>query len=104
LVRLVPPYRDRRPTLKTRKVRSYSRQSTALERRVYAALIGRLADARVSAGITQEALDVVLGAADGQVAKWESFARLPSAFMFAIWTTALDMTIDAEVKPKRRRA
>lgn len=43
--------------------------------------------------MTQLELDDRLGVTDGQVAKWESFARLPGAFMLACWCHALDVIL-----------
>lgn len=66
---------------------------TDTERRFYGELITSLAARRRALRITQEALDRQLGVTDGQVAKWESMARLPGAFMMSIWSTALGVKL-----------
>lgn len=62
---------------------------TESEREFYRDLIERLSARRRALGLTQQELDRRLGVADHQVAKWESFARLPGAFMMCCWATAL---------------
>lgn len=59
------------------------------ERRFYADLIRALAVRRRALGISQQQLDRILGVSDHQVAAWESFKRLPGAFMMMCWANAL---------------
>jgi ribosome-binding protein aMBF1 (putative translation factor) len=63
------------------------------ERRFYASFIEQLRVRRRALGISQEELDRRLGVSDHQVAKWESFARLPGAFMMMCWANALGVVI-----------
>lgn len=64
---------------------------TATEKLCYQALILGFIRRRIAKGWTQEQLDVLLGVTDGQVAKWETFMRLPGAFMLSCWASALDL-------------
>ncbi len=59
------------------------------ERQFYGDLIRALAVRRRALGISQQALDRILGVSDHQVAAWESFKRLPGAFMMMCWANAL---------------
>ena len=59
------------------------------ERRFYGDLIRALAVRRRALGISQQQLDRILGVSDHQVAAWESFKRLPGAFMMMCWANAL---------------
>lgn len=74
-------------------VSSYSRIPTEHERQFYGDLIRRLKSRREELGFSQRELDDRLGIADGIVAKWETFARLPSSFMLACWCGALKVTL-----------
>jgi DNA-binding XRE family transcriptional regulator len=75
------------------RLSSYSRVPTEFERQAYEDLIRRLTQWRHRQGLTQEDLDLTLGIAEGSIAKWESFSRLPGAFMFACWAAALKVTL-----------
>lgn len=78
---------------KLKRVSSYSREPSASERAYYAAVIRSLVSARRSKGWTQEQLNDRLGVTPGLVAKWESYAKLPSAFMFMCWAHSLDVRL-----------
>lgn len=90
------------------RVTSYSRVPTAIERIFYGGIIRNLAHRRSTLGLTQEELDQELGVSDGQVAKWESFARLPGAFMFVCWCNRLGLTLQldahAPIEPQQKAA
>lgn len=75
------------------KVSSYSREPSPAEKQAYEDLMRRLIRRRESLRVTQRELDHELGVGDGQVAKWESFARLPSMFMMVCWCQALRVTL-----------
>lgn len=77
------------------RVSSYSRAPTEVERWHYAAMIEQLSDRRQLMQLTQLQLDDMLGVADGLVAKWESFQRLPGAFMLVCWSSALGLSLSA---------
>ena len=62
---------------------------TEIERRFYGDLIRQLAARRRALGVSQQQLDRILGVSDHQVAAWESFKRLPGAFMMMCWATSL---------------
>lgn len=66
---------------------------TEAEREFYRDLIEQLSARRRALGITQQDLDRRLGVADHQVAKWESFHRLPGAFMFMCWAHSLGVRL-----------
>lgn len=66
---------------------------TEAEREFYRDMIEQLSARRRALGITQQDLDRRLGVADHQVAKWESFHRLPGAFMFMCWANALGVRL-----------
>jgi hypothetical protein len=80
----------------TARVTSYSRPASDIERIFYSSLIHRLKARRVMLGLTMEELDHELGVSEGQVAKWESFVRLPGAFMFMCWSNRLGLIINVE--------
>lgn len=56
--------------------------------------IRELAQRRKEMGISQLELDKIIGMADGHVAKWESFARLPTGWMLSCWVEALQCEIE----------
>lgn len=72
---------------------SYSRPASTLERQAFEDIIRRLRTRRESLRVTQSHLEAELGVADGLVAKWETFARLPSAFMLVCWCNSLNVTL-----------
>jgi transcriptional regulator with XRE-family HTH domain len=78
-------------------VSSYSRVPSAIEKIFYGRLVARLQARRVAIGMTQEELDQELGVSEGQVAKWESFARLPGAFMLVCWSNRLGVILSTEI-------
>lgn len=80
----------------TARVTSYSRPASDIERIFYSNLIRRLAARRKALGMTMEELDHELGVSEGQVAKWESFVRLPGAFMFMCWSNRLGLIVNVE--------
>jgi DNA-binding transcriptional regulator YiaG len=71
------------------RLTSRSREPTQEERRFYEGVIIALARRRRQLRKTQAEVDTLLGVTDGQVAKWESFARFPSSFMMFCWASAL---------------
>jgi transcriptional regulator with XRE-family HTH domain len=84
------------PPLDRVRVSSYSRAPTNIERSFYAQLVDTLIARREELRLTQEDLDRMLGVSDGGVAKWESFTRLPGAFMFVCWCQALEVNLRGE--------
>ena len=62
---------------------------SANERAEWRQLVEALAARRRALGMSQNELDARLGLSDGYVAKWESYQRLPGAFMMHCWTCAL---------------
>lgn len=80
------------------RVSSYSRAATSTERTFYGALIAALVARRHELRMTQEDLDFKLQVSEGQVAKWETFSRLPGAFMMVCWSQALDVSLSAVVQ------
>lgn len=71
----------------------YSRATTDIERDFYRQFVNSLVNRRQSMSLTQEALDDLIGVSTGQVAKWETFNRFPSAFLLALWCKALDCNL-----------
>lgn len=67
--------------------------STIEERDFYHALIGELVTARKRRGLSQAALDDVIGISEGCTAKWESLARIPGAFFLMCWCKALGVRL-----------
>jgi transcriptional regulator with XRE-family HTH domain len=86
------------------RVTSYSRVPSPIEQIFYRGVISRLAQRRQQCGLTQEELDQQLGVSEGQVAKWESFARLPGAFMFVCWSNALGLILNIEAEAPEQKA
>jgi transcriptional regulator with XRE-family HTH domain len=84
------------PIERCRVRRVHTREPTDLERTFYAGLVRQLVAARDLRGWSQEDLDQRLGVTDGQVAKWESFRRLPGAFMLMCWAVALGVSVAIE--------
>ena len=78
------------------RVTAYSREATETERSFYGHIVQRLAKRRVELGLTQEELDTQLGVSEGQVAKWESFQRLPGPFLFVCWALELGVSLSVE--------
>lgn len=86
------------------KVSTVSRTASDLERAFYGSLINQLATARRQRSLSQSDLDALLGVSDGMVGKWESFARMPSAFMLMCWLSALNVQLLIGFAPSRRLA
>lgn len=72
---------------------TYSKKASGIERAYYELVIQALINRRRALNLSQEELDQTLGVSEGQVAKWERFDRLPSAFMFACWAQALSLML-----------
>jgi transcriptional regulator with XRE-family HTH domain len=85
------------PIERCRVRRVHTREPSSLERTFYARLVGQLVAARHKAGQSQEDLDATLGVTSGQVAKWESFRRMPGAFMLMCWAQAFGLSLSAEL-------
>jgi DNA-binding transcriptional regulator YiaG len=66
------------------------------ERDYWRELIESLSARRRALGMSQATLDARLGVADHQVAKWESYQRLPGAFMMMCWASSLGVRIVAK--------
>lgn len=75
------------------RVSSYSRPAGEAEKQAYEDLIRRLIARRMAIKVTQAQLDHELGVSEGQVAKWESFSRLPGMFMMVCWCRALRVVL-----------
>lgn len=75
------------------RVSTYSRAPSLIEKDYFHSLIAAFATRRAQLKLTQEELDERLGVSSGQVAKWESFLRLPGAFMLMCWGNALGLQI-----------
>lgn len=88
----------------SQRYQPHSRPVSSIERCFYGELVAELARRRVAIGLTQEQLDQQLGVSEGQIAKWESFARLPGAFMFVCWSNALGVTLTTAVQPQSKAA
>ena len=67
--------------------------STTEERDLYDNLIGQLVAARRRQGLSQAALDDMIGISEGCTAKWESRARIPGAFFLMCWCKALGVRL-----------
>lgn len=89
----MPRHTDTLAPIKRTRVSSYSRTPSQIEQIFYGDMVLRLKHAREDMDMTQAQLDERLNVADGQVAKWESFERLPGAFMMVCWALALDVRI-----------
>ncbi len=88
---------EQAPIDRCRVRRVHTREPSNLERTFYAGLVKQLVAARNTAKMSQEDLDQRLGVTDGQVAKWESFRRLPGAFMLCCWAQAFGLSLSAEL-------
>jgi ribosome-binding protein aMBF1 (putative translation factor) len=73
---------------------------TREERDFYARLIEALIETRKRRGLSQSALDDMIGISEGCTAKWESLVRIPGAFYLMCWCKALGVEI---VIRERRR-
>lgn len=73
-----------------------SRALSVEERDYYRQLISQLVAERKARGLSQAAMDDVLGVSEGMVAKWEAAARLPGAFFLMCWGKALGVRIKIE--------
>jgi hypothetical protein len=82
------------------KVPSYSRAPSELEKIFYQRFVRRLVERRHQLHLTQEELDHIIGVSEGQVARWETFVRLPGAFMMTCWSNALGLIISLEPEQK----
>jgi len=60
-------------------------------------LIHQLAQRRYALGLSQLDVDARIGAPDGQVAKWESGYRKPTAYNLFCWAQALNCTVSIQV-------
>jgi len=67
--------------------------STIEERDFYDNLIAALVTARKQRGLSQAALDDMIGISEGCTAKWESLARIPGAFFLMCWCKALGVRL-----------
>lgn len=70
-----------------------SRLLSVEEQSYYGNLIARLVALRKQRGLSQAALDDLLGVSEGMTAKWESRARLPGAFFLMCWCKALGVQL-----------
>ena len=53
-------------------------------------IIKTLVERRKELGITQEALDFIVGLSDRQISKWECGERIPKSFNLYCWADALN--------------
>lgn len=60
--------------------------------------VHQLANRRRILGLTQEEVTFMMGASDGQVAKWEAGSKTPSMTSVLSWAEALNCTIKIEVR------
>jgi transcriptional regulator with XRE-family HTH domain len=72
--------------------------STGVDQKI-AALIKRRRDL----GITQRALDDMVGVSDCMIAKWESGQRSPTALSLEKWANALGLKLALVVAGKQKR-
>lgn len=79
------------PIIRRPHLKSYT--LTPEERRYYDDLIAALVHARKTRGVSQAALDEIIGVSEGLTAKWESRARFPGAFYLMCWCKALGVTL-----------
>lgn len=82
---------------KMRRVSTISRPASPAERIAFGRLIRQLVIRRKEMGLSQNDLDVAMGVAIGQVAKWEVMDRIPGAFLLACWVSALDLRLEPMV-------
>lgn len=75
------------------KLSQRSAHASEQEKLYWGELIRGLTARRRALGMSQEQLDRLLGFSDGQIARYESFMRLPGAFMFMCWATALGVRL-----------
>lgn len=76
--------------------RVHAREPSELERSFYGQVVEQLAQERRRRGWTQPELDARLNVTEGQVAKWESFQRLPGPFLFVCWALELGVSLSVE--------
>ena len=74
-----------------RRVRS--KALTPIEEQFYQPLVVQLVARRHALGLSQIALEHRLGVSEGQIAKWERGARLPSSFFLCAWARCLDVEL-----------
>jgi DNA-binding transcriptional regulator YiaG len=74
-----------------------SRALTPVEAQFYGPLVVQLVARRHALGLSQMALEHRLGVSEGQIAKWERGARLPSSFFLCAWARCLgvELTVTA---------
>jgi len=82
--------------MKSDRPNVHTRMMSAQEQGDYQAFISALASRRQALGLSQAALDDLLGVSEGMVAKWETSARLPGAFFLMCWCQALGVRLAVE--------
>jgi ribosome-binding protein aMBF1 (putative translation factor) len=78
--------------------RPYTSKLSHQESEFYNELIGQLVRQRKKLNLSQADLDQMIGVSESMVAKWESKARLPGAFVLMCWAKALGMKLQAKEK------
>ena len=76
--------------------RPYTSKLSHQESEFYNELIGQLVSQRKKLNLSQADLDQMIGVSESMVAKWESKARLPGAFVLMCWAKALNMKLQAK--------
>ena len=76
--------------------RPYTSKIDRQEADFYNELIGQLVERRKKLRLSQADLDQMIGVSDSMVAKWESKARLPGAFVLMCWAKALGLKLYAK--------
>lgn len=79
--------------------RQHSHPPSQAEQEHYADLIAGLRLARQARGYSQANLEHRIGVSEGLVAKWETQARLPGAFLLMCWCCALGVRLTLEKEP-----
>lgn len=82
-------HREQRPRLKGSTL-------SVEERTYYAELLEQLKAQRKRLGLSQQAVDDLIGVSEGMVAKWETAVRFPSGFFLMCWCKALKVRINVE--------
>jgi DNA-binding transcriptional regulator YiaG len=76
--------------------RPYTSKINGQEAEFYNELIAQFVAQRKKLNLSQADLDQMIGVSESMVAKWESKARLPGAFVLMCWAKALGLKLYAK--------
>ena len=76
--------------------RPYTSKINGQEAEFYGELISQLVERRKKLRLSQADLDQMIGVSESMVAKWESKARLPGAFVLMCWAKSLGLKLYAK--------